>query len=588
MPLNLGGVPADRDAPAEIFLNGNIKGKRSDNLIIWRLLRRAHDFEEVQNKNIDNSKLLPEIGQKSNDDKFILNFANFRVAHLDAIEIKISLLNENDDILGYHYISLKTVYRNSKKGKDLWLALSTKQHSNKLPKELKFPLLHLKVGSKYSDGQISTIKSPNIEKEPKFYKENQINDIFYNKSIEFPQYITPKTYKFIDILNNKWHLLEEELKYTQNEDELGEFIQRIKYKLARFYHKNTSRQMAKLKKSNYLWAILQDDITNFLPNHNEQNKMDESQLVVDESFVANLAELKRPVLNDDQFLMDSPLNVKGIDHIQVGRDPHIIDNDDLNSSPVRIKTSSKVVSYLFKRDKWENKAEWKLFYDELSHLCRKGIPPQERIQIWSELGRVVYFINLTEKVFNNIQGVHDFDKKNFNKLQKKGSDDDEYTNDKYGQKNLSSSMHVYNNLKKAAEQCNFYVYQQLEDDIQLSKDVKHKEKLQHESNIRSLCKVFIYWGYLFSKSNISMQGDSDKFRYFVSYSRLIFTIVQGLIIAQTCDYLGDSVQIEEDVCFWLLISLTTFILPGYYETSSSDVSVDNLTSKNSKERNTRL
>ena len=100
--------------------------------------------------------------------------------------------------------------------------------------------------------------------------------------------------------------------------------------------------------------------------------------------------------------------------------------------------------------------------------------------------------------------------------------------------------------------------------------------------------MFIYWGSLFSKSNISMQGDSDKFRYFVSYSRSIFTIVQGLIIAQSCSYLDDIVQIEEDICFWLLISLTTFILPGYYETNSSDVSVDNLTSKDQQRKKYKI
>jgi hypothetical protein len=188
-----------------------------------------------------------------------------------------------------------------------------------------------------------------------------------------------------------------------------------------------------------------------------------------------------------------------------------------------------IISYLFKRDKWESKAQWKVYYDKLKHLCKRGVPPHNRISLWSELGRAVYFINLTEFQHKKLIGMK--------KYQQGVQDTNEEVAD---EDNLySRSKKVYEALKADADQDNLYLYQELEDDILSLREQYEKERqdidkyiemldkgrLPYESHIRNICRTFIYWSKIFSDPSTE-----ENLKYFVSYSKAILQICQALVV----------------------------------------------------------
>lgn len=217
----------------------------------------------------------------------------------------------------------------------------------------------------------------------------------------------------------------------------------------------------------------------------------------------------------------------------------------------------KVVSYLFKRDRWESVEEWRPYYLKLREICHRGIPPQLRKFLWSELGRVCYFIELSETFLAQAE------------LQRKYEEfDPGYKGEGYDGKDGGKSRKVYEKLKSQAMREFYYLYQELEEDIDTLREKQGKEKLDYETNLRNICKTFIYWSHLFANIQI------EEAKYYVSYSRALLTICQSLVVGLSCSYLQGEVAIEEDTVFWLLISITTYILASYYETNEERVSVE--------------
>jgi GTPase-activating protein len=492
---------------------------------VWKLINRRPDFDTDQNPQVFN----PAVQQ---DEPFLVKFDGFLREYLDNAEIKITIYDQADATLAYHYVSLRHLYLASKKGHDVWLCMTLKEQNGS-----KFPLLHLKVKSHFSE---KLHRLPTIIKEQPVYDKDFIEDSFFSYKFKMPL-ITPKQTHILECLPKDWGVLDEATKSLLRNNEFGKYIQRIKYNLFRNYHQNTSRQLARLKHSAYTWAELQDELAAYEPPQTQ----DKSQIWISEDYIKNLTTPKKPQFGDED------INA-GADH---------------SGAAANGTEFSGVISYLFKRDKWESKEEWKTFYDKLKKLCQKGMPPQNRMTLWSELGRVVYFINLTESHHKKQIGLKRY-KQGIYGIENNGETSQILDNI------YAKSKNVYENLKKDAEKENIYLYQELEDDIAYLRDFIEVDRLPYETSIRSICRTFIFWSKLFSD-----RSTEENIRYFVTYSRSILNICYGLVVCQSCSYLESNIQIEEDQVFWLLISLSTYILSSYFESNEKALSVDTLTAK---------
>ena len=127
---------------------------------------------------------------------------------------------------------------------------------------------------------------------------------------------------------------------------------------------------------------------------------------------------------------------------------------------------------------------------------------------------------------------------------------------------------MYEILKSQAIQEYYYLYQELEEDIDFLREQQGKTKLDYESHMRNICKTFIHWTQLFANIPI------DAINFYVSYSKTLIHICQTLVVALSCSYLENDTETEEDVVFWLLVSMTTYILASYHETNEDSLGVE--------------
>lgn len=510
----------------------------------WKLVSRKSDLDNPNasqhqsqiSQNLPGYKPIPNLAYEQ-EDTFLLKFDGFLREFLDQAEIKITIYDQADATQAYHYVSLQNLYLASKKGHDVWLCMNLKEQDTS-----KFPLLHLKVKSHFSD---KVQRLPTVVREEPIYDQDFIEDSFFSYKFKIPN-ITPKQTHILELLPKNWGVLDEATKSLLRNNEFGKYVQRIKYNLFRNYHQNTSRQLARLKHSAFTWAELQDELAAYVPSKREEDK---SQIWINENYIKELTTPKKPEFGDD-----------------------IHANTDPNATVPNGGEYSGVISYLFKRDKWESKTEWKEYYEKLKNLCKKGMPPQNRMNLWSELGRVVYFINLTEAHHKKQLGLKRYHQGVY------GYEGNEETSQIIDNV-YAKSRKVYDTLKRESEKENIYLYQELEDDIAYLRESLELDKLPYESHIRSICRTFIFWAKLFSD-----RSTEEKIRYFVSYSRSILTICYGLVVCQSCTYLESNVQIEEDQIFWLLLSLATYIISSYFESNENSLSVDTLTVKSDEKR----
>ena len=284
---------------------------------VWKLINRRPDFDTDQNPQVFN----PAVQQ---DEPFLVKFDGFLREYLDNAEIKITIYDQADATLAYHYVSLRHLYLASKKGHDVWLCMTLKEQNGS-----KFPLLHLKVKSHFSE---KLHRLPTIIKEQPVYDKDFIEDSFFSYKFKMPL-ITPKQTHILECLPKDWGVLDEATKSLLRNNEFGKYIQRIKYNLFRNYHQNTSRQLARLKHSAYTWAELQDELAAYEPPQTQ----DKSQIWISEDYIKNLTTPKKPQFGDED------INA-GADH---------------SGAAANGTEFSGVISYLFKRDKWESKEEWK-------------------------------------------------------------------------------------------------------------------------------------------------------------------------------------------------------------------------------------
>jgi len=219
------------------------------------------------------------------------------------------------------------------------------------------------------------------------------------------------------------------------------------------------------------------------------------------------------------------------------------------------------LSYLYKRDEWETRKELNGLLEKLRNLCREGLPLQNRISIWSELGRSVYFVYLTENTHKKQRGLR------FYQQQVNAPDNQEPQDnvDTFSEK----CKRVYEGLKRETYEDYLHLYQELEDDILYLRETIGKDKLPYEPNIRNICRTFITWCKIFSDPSTE-----DRIKYFTTYSRSVLRICYGIIVSQTCNYLESQVNVEEDQAFWLLISITNYLMSSYFENSENPLSVE--------------
>ena len=507
-PLRLNGQEL-RGTSREFSLRTEPKDANKKNVKFWGLFANPNDVTDEQKKFVKEA-YVPSAANLEGE-KFSLHFEDYSINQLKHAEIRVNVFDEKNVLKAYHYTSLKNLHIASKKGKNTWLSLSTNDDT-----DIKLPLLHLKIETRMirtkQERQLLASRAGGFAK---VAETGVVEDTFYNYSFKVPT-VTPDQKEFVDLLPPSWKIVDQKVQDLDKTQNQVDFVQRIKYRLVKHYHETTTRQIARLRKSTYLWAQLQDDITSYFPS---KKTGDRSQLYVNEDYLQSVTQ-------------------GGVSTTQ--------------------KRPNNLVSYLFKRDLWENNLEWRRFYIELERLCKNGIPPQNRLEVWSEMSRVIYFIRLTEEYCLNTQDLQ----KTGAGLQSRIQAEDDMA---------IKSRAVYETIKEIAQKNYSYLYQELEDDIGLLRESFGVKKLPYEKNIRNICRVFIYWSKVFSDPK---KKENEK--YFITYSRTIATLCYGFLVCQTCTFLEGNTQPDEHQVFWLLLSLATYILSSYFETNEHSVGVDKL------------
>ena len=507
-----------------------IKKKIDSKTIAWRLTQKSLTHDEF----VNSDRELLDFNKP-----YVITLDSIAEANIEYVRFKFVVTDENDKLQALYYAKLEHLFKSSKRGMDISLNLGTSP-------EGQGHLLNLGVISQSAD-----LHHHNPTHRSKFLTQDYLQDIHFNYSFKFP-HITPRHHKFISLLPESWRAMDEELKNNHRSGDLGKWVQRVKYKLARHYHRNSARHIANLEQTNVLWANLQEELARYSltkPTNSED-------IFIDEGSLQKMIEQYQPRRFDSpagSFVMkDKPANLN--------QGEEMMSNEYGQLEPAE----AKIVSYLFKRDRWESNPNWRPYYDKLKEICEKGVPPQLRKIIWSELSRVCYFIELTEMFLAQAE------------LQQK------YEAFDPGQKleavagRTTRSRLVYEKLKWQALKEFYYLYQELEEDIDTLREKQGKEKLDYETSLRNICKTFIYWSHLFANIQI------EEVKYYVSYSRAIVTLCQSLIVALSSSYLQSEIYVEEDTVFWLLISLTTYILASYYETNEEALSVEVVASGDSR------
>jgi len=483
----------------------------------WRIFGGPGDMSEDQKRFVRENYVATALNLSG--EKFSLHFEDFPLEKLKNVDITIKVLDDRNSEKAYYSTSLKLFQIASKRGKNIWVCLSTNKDLDK-----QYPLIHFRIESraiKNRSNQLAPTTNVSNNKAKKFASNDFVEDTFYNYRFKFPV-IAPNQKSFLELLPTSWDIIDQKTKELESSSKsLTDYIQRIKYKLSKHYQETTTRQLALLKKSAYLWAELQDEIFTYLPGGEYEDKS--------------------PLYANEQFLRD-------------------VTNTARATTPAG-KVYGQTVSCLFKRDLWESKAEWRRFYTELEALCQRGIPPQYRLDMWSEMSRVVYFVRLTEKHLSTST-----DEKLAGVSQKILSQTDEDT--------AVKSENLYNILFERSHKHFSPLYQELEDDIQLLRESFEVAQLPYEKSIRNICRTFIFWSHQFSDP-----AKGENTRYYINYSRTIATLCYGLLVCQNCTFIEGNEAEEDQKVFWLLIALCCYIFSSYFQTNEHSVGVDNLTLK---------
>ena len=473
------GINVGQDFPGLIKINGVSVYKRnleytlkckydqvkSYDIYRWKIFSEGAHASETQRGLLQKHDSLA-----SNDlaeGQFCIQFDSFELSYLDSVEFKLMLFNETETLKGYHYASLRDFYVAGQRGNNIWFSMKL----NNMEK-VKFPLINARV------------KTSKTTTHPQSLMNHELSDAFFDCRFEFPN-LTPKHARILDLCPISWNISDETIGNLRNQRKYNEYIQRVIRKLSKHYYNENAKQLARLKRSAYIWADLQDAILEYKNSHHHEC-----------------------------------LYLKG---------QNISDSLDQKTHRESASNDNPIISYLFKRDLWEVKSEWRPFYNELKTLFKKGIPAQQRTHLWSEISKTVFFLNLTEK---NLPGLI-------------GSDSNEDVQTK--------SKRLYAELKKESGKLYTESGQEFEDDV---KQISGDQKLSFESHLRNICKTFIYWSKKMNKSGSP--------HYVAVYSRSVLVLCQGLITCQNCNYLDGGSTNEEHQIFWLLVSLTNYILANYY------------------------
>jgi len=506
-------IRVGRETPEQVRLNGQVLNqvRRFELQCVqadaassgtWKILEGSNTSTPEQRRFVRDN-YVASVGNLAGE-KFSLHFQDFLTENLRNIDITIRVSDSTSD-KAYYNTSLRAFQIASKRGKNVWLCLSTN-------KELKdqYPLIHFRVESRPSGGR------PIAAKSQRFANTGYVEDTYYNYKFKFPL-VTPEQRGFLELL--PWKIIDDKTRELENQKTQDAYIQRIRYRLLKHYHQTSTRQLALLKKNAYIWADLVEELATNLPN---QDIEDQSQVIANEEYLRNML---------------APATSRGA---ETGR---------LSARPTVGGKFNRVVSYLLKRDLWESKTEWAEFYKELENLCRRGVPPQYRLEIWSEMSRVVYFIRITEEV-----------------LGLTGAENEEDV--------FARSENAYRAVLGRTQSSLTSAYQELEDDILSLREQFGNDKLPYERNVRNICKAFIAWSTQFSNPKVQ-----ERVRHSITYSRTVATLCYGLLVNQNCSFIEGNEEEEEHRVFWLLIALSCYVFSFYFETNENPTEVDNLTLK---------
>ena len=479
---------------------------------------------------------------------YTLIFNSISKDQIANLRFKFAVYNESKELKAVQYYKFENLYFSSKRGHDMCLSLGTSSDSVQY-------LLQMKVESYHQDF-IHTRK----EKSVKYESSDYITDIYFNYSFSFPA-ITPRHSKFLSLLPESWKVLDETLKAVHRSGDLGKWVQRVKYRLIRHYHSKNARHLAQLEQNHLIWASLQEELIEW----GFTKPRGKEDIFIDDVHLNELVQLSHPSRHrqevqgeDEDEENENERNAgedsdKEVTSLPVLEKLHWVPKKKKKSTVKQdVNREPMIVSYLFKRDRWPHVQEWLPYYDKLSELCHKGIPPQLRKVVWSELGRVCYFVELTDMYLSSLGHREQ---------------DHHPQYDDVGSKNRA----VYEEIKNLSKKDFYYLFQELEEDINTLRIKQGKDKLDYESHLRNICRSFICWANLFA--NVSV----EEVRYYVSYSRALLTLCQSLIIGLSCSYLQVDSEIEEESVFWLLVSMTTYILSSYFEANENALTVDVLT-----------
>ena len=292
------------------------------------------------------------------------------------------------------------------------------------------------------------------------------------------------------------------------------FIHQLRANLAKHYYENTTRQLAKSNQNATFWCDLQEKIISFKAPKTKNLFVDQKQLTQ---------------------AIDSHVNLERSFQYR-------------KSTSTVTEECGESIFYLFKRNMWEINPEWNSFYLELKSLCINGLPPQYRITLWSELSRASFFVLLTKKLHYEYicQGS-----------------DDIYV----------KSHKIYEAIKNNSEECNIYLYQELEDDLEHLRQHTQVQKLPYENSIRNIARSFIFWTKLFNHS----KAENNK-RYYLVYSRALLSLCYGLVVCQASYKAEETSTIDEDQIFWILIGMAIHIMPTYFENGQTSSIVETILS----------
>ena len=517
--------------------------KPESNLTSWNLGINSKD-----NRKFEDPKDLLELSIINEDH-------NESSLHFKA-EIKIADFLKETDPLKIYYVSLGRV---SDHKPDYNAALE--------------PLVKFKVflgnnppnEGDWSQNLIQTIK-----------KDHFIKDPVYEEIIKLPKY-SPKNLGFLIEILTEWGLFDIEMKYKRlvgeihykrddkNLDEEGSQIY--------FEEKNKPQERKKALLQEIIEALYDFTIDETSKSHARGQGNYKKFLEFEHLTTHFLTQFKE---NNQKLQYNSHESDENRDY-----------SDEENPE----EAQQHQVKLLKFRSRNKGKID-KKDVELLDEICRKGgVPNQKRPFLWSFLGNVEEIKLKAVNLLNKLDGINKYEDKN----KQKGVPSNHFTNIDESI-SLRSFYKVLLDRARPSDIC-YLVRQQIADDIALVNEIEDyaNQDIQDPlNNILSALSFLIHILKSFEPSNPSKENrkeDEEKNNHIIFYSMPILKIARKIISIINSRYLdpeqmnlnafnnGNDIDSpskdkhnsenqmandKEYLAFWMLVSMVTYVLPGYF------------------------